>query len=74
MTEEQVCKKYANKEFLNTDGLLVGDVICTCWNEKFEAATDVEIALRKKLVDLKEELVNSIDASMLMPIKPALVN
>jgi hypothetical protein len=34
----------------------------------------VEIALRKKLVDLGEELVNSIGASMLVLIKPALVD
>jgi hypothetical protein len=52
MTEEQVRKKYANEEFLDTDRLLVGDVIRVCWNEKFEAAANVEIALREKLVDL----------------------
>jgi serine/threonine protein kinase len=74
MTEEQVRKKYANEEFPDTDGLLVGDVIRACWNEKFEAAADVEIALREKLVDLGEELVNGMDASMLVPIKPALVD
>ncbi len=60
MTEKQISKKYANEEFPDTDGLLVGDVIRACWNEKFDSAADIEIALREKLVDLGEELVNSI--------------
>jgi serine/threonine protein kinase len=50
MKEEQISEKYAREEFPGTDGLLVGDIIRACWNEEFEAAADVEIALREKLV------------------------
>ncbi|KAG4433686.1 hypothetical protein IFR05_010825 [Cadophora sp. M221] len=55
MTEAQVVEKYANEEFPDTDGLLVGNIIRACWNENFEVAADVEIALREKLVDTWEE-------------------
>ncbi|KAH6720359.1 kinase-like domain-containing protein [Leptodontidium sp. MPI-SDFR-AT-0119] len=55
MTDEQVIENYANEEFPDTNGLLVGNIIHACWNEKFEAAADVEIALREKLVDTWEE-------------------
>ena len=61
MTEEQVEKKYTNEEFPDTEGLLVEDVIRACWNEKFEAVADVEIALREKLMDLEQELVDGMD-------------
>ncbi len=57
MTEKQISKKYTNKEFPDTDGLLVGDVIRACWNEKFDSVADVEIALREKLVDLGKSLL-----------------
>ncbi|KAH9224059.1 hypothetical protein DL95DRAFT_440168 [Leptodontidium sp. 2 PMI_412] len=55
MTDEQVIENCANEEFPDTNGLLVGNIIHACWNEKFEAAADVEIALREKLVDTWEE-------------------
>lgn len=58
MTEEQIEEKYANEEFPDTEGLRVGGIIRACWNEKFEAAADVEIALREKLMDLGQELIN----------------
>ena len=60
MTEEQIEEKYANEEFPDTEGLLAGDIIRACWNEKFEAAEDVEIALREKLMDLGQELVDGV--------------
>lgn len=50
MTEEQTEKNYDNEVFPKTDGLLGGDIIRKCWNEKFEMAEDVERALREKLV------------------------
>ncbi|KAH7317624.1 kinase-like domain-containing protein [Rhexocercosporidium sp. MPI-PUGE-AT-0058] len=52
LIEEQVVEKYANKKFPATDSLLVGNVIHACWNEKLEAAVDVEMALREKLVGI----------------------
>ena len=61
MTEEQVREKYNKEEFLDTDGLLGGDVIYACWNEEFGVAAHVELALKGKLIDLKEELASSID-------------
>jgi hypothetical protein len=61
LTEEQIKEKYANEEFPETEGLLVGDVIRACWNEKFETAVDVEIALREKFMDLTQELVDGMD-------------
>ena len=61
MTEEQIEEKYANEEFPDTEGLLVGDIIRACWNEKFEAAADVEIAVREKLMDLGQQLVDGVD-------------
>jgi hypothetical protein len=61
ITREQIEKKYANEEFPDTKWLSLEDVIHACWNEKFEAAADVGIALREKLMDLGQELVNSMD-------------
>jgi hypothetical protein len=61
MTEEQIEERYAKEEFPDTEGLLVGDIIRACWTEKFEAAADVEIALREKLMDLRQELVDGMD-------------
>ncbi|KAI9766115.1 MAG: hypothetical protein M1839_005031 [Geoglossum umbratile] len=55
MTSEQIGTKYANEEFPNTVGLLVENVIRACWNEEFTAVADVEMALRKKLMNLGEE-------------------
>jgi serine/threonine protein kinase len=54
MTEDEINEKYSNEEFPDTDGLLAGDIIRACWNEKFNMAADVEIALRQKLVDLRK--------------------
>jgi hypothetical protein len=49
---------YANEEFPDTGGLLVEGVIRACWNEKFKASAGVGIALREKLVDRGQELLN----------------
>ncbi|KAI9762394.1 MAG: hypothetical protein M1840_001255 [Geoglossum simile] len=52
MSSDQIDSKYANEEFPDTDGLLAGEIIRSCWMERFESAANVEEAL-KKLIDIQ---------------------
>jgi serine/threonine protein kinase len=54
ITEDKTAKNYAIEVFPDTAGLLVGDVIRACWNEEFETAKDVGMALSEKLSDTCE--------------------
>ena len=61
MTERQIEEKYANEEFPDTEGLLVGDVIRTCWNKKFMTAAAMEMALRERLIEFGQEHIGGTD-------------
>ncbi len=43
---DDVQKKYAAEEFPNLTGILAGDIIRDCWDEKFETAEVIERAMK----------------------------
>ena len=45
LTAVQVEKLYGREEFPDVSGILGANVIRKCWNEEFETAKDLEIAL-----------------------------
>ncbi|KAH0541604.1 hypothetical protein FGG08_003952 [Glutinoglossum americanum] len=61
LTAEQVEKSYAHEEFPDLSGVLGADIIRRCWNEEFETAKDVEIALHT-LADLPDSVQNTEEA------------
>ncbi|KAI9837188.1 MAG: hypothetical protein M1837_003090 [Sclerophora amabilis] len=54
LSMEEVEKAYAREEFPDTSDLFAADIIRRCWNEEFESAQEVEVALQG-LVDQGEE-------------------
>ncbi|KAK8221559.1 kinase-like domain-containing protein [Phyllosticta capitalensis] len=54
MSDDQAKEAYAREEFPGLDGVACADVILGCWNENFESAGDVEMALRAHVSGLEE--------------------
>lgn len=46
LEDDDIEKKYAAEEFPSLHGIVAGSVIRMCWNEEFESADDVTVALR----------------------------